>query len=154
MAPLNTDDFRAAARRRLPKGLFDYIDRGTEDEVSLSRIRASLDGIRLRPRILNGDCPASLETALLGRSRPTPLVIAPTALAGMVADRGETKLARAASRFGIPFTVSTQSVEPIEDIRRGAPRPSCGSSFTSGRTAPARPICCTGSRLAIAIRWC
>ena len=121
MAPLNTDDFRAAARRRLPRGLFDYIDRGTEDEVSLSRIRASLDGIRLRPRILNGDCPASLETALLGRSRPTPLVIAPTALAGMVADRGETKLARAASRFGIPFTVSTQSVEPIEDIRRGAP---------------------------------
>ncbi|RJL20588.1 alpha-hydroxy acid oxidase [Paracoccus siganidrum] len=121
MALLNTDDFRAAARRRLPRGLFDYIDRGTEEELSLARIRAALDGIRLQPRILNGECPVSLETAFLGRRRPTPLVIAPTALAGMVADRGETKLARAASRFGIPFTVSTQSVEPIEDIRRGAP---------------------------------
>ncbi|MFT3691055.1 alpha-hydroxy acid oxidase [Paenirhodobacter sp.] len=118
---LNTDDFRAAARRRLPRGLFQYIDRGTEDEASLRRIRASLDAVRLEPRVLNGACPVSLETTVLGRVRPTPLVIAPTALAGMVAANGETLLARAASRFGIPFTVSTQSVEPIEDIRRGAP---------------------------------
>ncbi|MFT4012810.1 MAG: alpha-hydroxy acid oxidase [Paracoccus sp. (in: a-proteobacteria)] len=121
MALLNTDDFRAAARRRLPRGLFEYIDRGTEDEVSLGRIRDSLDALRLVPRILNGACPASTEARFLGRTRPTPLVIAPTALAGMVAEAGETRLARAASRFGIPFTVSTQSVEPIEDIRRGAP---------------------------------
>lgn len=121
MPPRNTDDFRAIARRRLPRGLFDYIDRGTEDERALGNIRASLDAIRLEPRILGGGRAIDLSASVLGRVRPTPLIVAPTALAGMVADRGESKLARAASRFGIPFTVSTQSVEPIEDIRRAAP---------------------------------
>lgn len=120
-ALLNTDDYRALARRRLPRGLFEYIDRGTEDENALRAIRADLDAVRLRPRILNGHGGIDLSTTVLGRTRPTPLVIAPTALAGMVSDRGETKLARAAARLGIPFTVSTQSVEPVEDIRKGAP---------------------------------
>lgn len=122
MAPLlNTDDFRLLAKRRLPRGLFEYIDRGTEDETALRRIREDLDAVQLVPRILSGVSAPDLSATVLGRQRPTPLVIAPTALAGMVADRGETRLARAASRFGIPFTVSTQSVEPIEDIARGAP---------------------------------
>jgi len=118
---LNAADYRRYARRRLPRGLFEYIDRGTEDEVALRRLRASLDAITLVPSVLTGHDRRDLATTLLGAPVAAPIVVAPTALAGLVAYVGETKLARAASAVGIPFCVSTQSVTTIETIRRGAP---------------------------------
>ncbi|MCC9624471.1 alpha-hydroxy-acid oxidizing protein [Thalassospira sp. MA62] len=118
---LNADDYRALAKRYLPKGLFEYIDRGTEAELAMSDIRRSLDQIRFSPSVLRGHPACDLTTCYLGQSRPTPLVVAPTALAGLVAHDGETKLARAAARLGVPFCVSTQSVTAIDDIRNGAP---------------------------------
>ncbi|KJC40303.1 lactate dehydrogenase [Bradyrhizobium sp. LTSP885] len=118
---LNADDYRSRARQMLPRGLFDYIDRGTEDETALSRLRASLDGITLMPAVLAGHSERDLDTTLLGARIAAPLAVAPTALAGLVAHDGETKLARAASRVGIPVCISTQSVTTIETIRRGAP---------------------------------
>lgn len=118
---LNADDYRAVAQEFLPRGLFDYIDRGTEDEVALKRLRASLDDIRLMPSVLTGHDRRSFDATLLGQCLAAPLVVAPTALAGLVAHDGETKLARAASRVGIPVCISTQSVTTIETIRRGAP---------------------------------
>ncbi|EJN12032.1 alpha-hydroxyacid dehydrogenase, FMN-dependent L-lactate dehydrogenase [Bradyrhizobium sp. YR681] len=118
---LNADDYRSRARKFLPRGLFDYIDRGTEDEVALRRLRASLDEITLMPSVLTGHDRRSFDTALLGQRLAVPLVVAPTALAGLVAHDGETKLARAASRVGIPVCISTQSVTTVETIRRGAP---------------------------------
>ncbi len=120
-ALLNADDYRHRARRILPRGLFDYIDRGTEDEKALLRLRSSLDAITLTPSVLTGHRERSLATRLLDQDLSAPLVIAPTALAGIVSHDGETKLARAASRLGIPFCVSTQSVTTIETIRKGAP---------------------------------
>ena len=118
---LNTEDYRRRARRFLPRGLFEYIDRGTEDEVALTRLRASLDVITLVPAVLTGHDQRDLAGALLGRPVAAPIAVAPTALAGLVAHDGETKLARAASAVGIPFCVSTQSITTIETIRRGAP---------------------------------
>jgi L-lactate dehydrogenase (cytochrome) len=118
---LNWEDCRRRARRRLPRGLFDYIDRGTEGEVALAALRASLDAITLLPSVLTGHAGRHLETTLLGRSAAAPIVVAPTALAGLVAHDGEVKLARAAAAVGIPFCVSTQSITPIDAIRRGAP---------------------------------
>ena len=118
---LNADDYRSRARQMLPRGLFDYIDRGTEDETALGRLRASLDGITLMPAVLTGHSERDLDTTLLGARSAAPLAVAPTALAGLVAHDGETKLARAASRVGIPVCISTQSVTTIETIRRGAP---------------------------------
>lgn len=118
---LNAQDYRRRARRRLPWGLFEYIDRGTEDEVALAALRASLDAITLLPSVLTGYAERHLDSALMGRPVAAPIVVAPTALAGLVAHDGEVKLARAASRVGIPFCVSTQSITPIDAIRRGAP---------------------------------
>jgi isopentenyl diphosphate isomerase/L-lactate dehydrogenase-like FMN-dependent dehydrogenase len=120
-ALLNGHDFRRAARRRLPRGLFEFIDRGSEDETALGAIAASLAGLRFRPRVLTGQGEPDLATELFGRTLGAPLISAPTALAGLVAHDGEIKLARAAARRRIPFTISTQSVTAVEDIRAGAP---------------------------------
>lgn len=118
---LNIDDYRAEARRVLPRGLFEYIDRGTEDEVALARLRNALDGVVLQPSVLTGHVHPNLSTMALGKTLSAPIVVAPTALAGLVAFDGEIKLARAAAAVGIPFCVSTQSITTIEMIRRGAP---------------------------------
>lgn len=119
---LNSHDYRAAARRRLPRGLFEYIDRGTEDEIALRRLRQSLESVTLRPSVLTGAAEPELGATILGCSHSAPLVVAPTALAGIVARDGELALARAASATGIPFCVSTQSISTVEEIRRGAPQ--------------------------------
>lgn len=118
---LNAHDFRARARRRLPRGVFEYIDRGTEDERALTLLRHSLDEIALQPRILHGPGVVPLATRLFGRPVAAPLVIAPTAMAGLVTHDGEARLARAAAAVGIPFCVATQSITPIETIRKAAP---------------------------------
>src|SRR5262249_48918611 len=81
----------------------------------------SLDGITLMPSVLTGHDSRDLGTTLLGQRLAAPLVVAPTALAGLVAHDGETKLARAASRVGVPVCISTQSVTTVETIKRGAP---------------------------------
>ncbi|WP_417803836.1 alpha-hydroxy acid oxidase [Thalassospira lucentensis] len=118
---LNTEDFRTKARKYLPKGLFEYIDRGTEAELAMADIRQSLDRIKFRQSVLTGNEAFDLSTTLFDQTYPAPLIIAPTALAGLVAHAGEAKLARAAGRLGIPFCVSTQSVTSIDDIRKSAP---------------------------------
>lgn len=120
-AALNFDDFRLRAKRRLPRGLYEYIERGTEDELALKTIRSRLDALTFVPRILAGDPAPVLETSLFGHTLPLPLVVAPTALAGLVAHDGEVKLARVAAALGLPFTVSTQSVTGVEDIRAAVP---------------------------------
>ena len=113
---LNVEDARHAARRRLPRGLFEYIDRGCEDEVSILANRRRLDAIALSPAVLVDVARVSTEAELLGKPQPLPLVIAPTAVAGLVWHDGEIALARAAARAGIPFCVSTQSITSIERI--------------------------------------
>jgi L-lactate dehydrogenase (cytochrome) len=113
---LNVDDMRALARRRLPRGIFEYVDRGTEDEVSLRANRQALDDLKLQPSILVDVSERHQEVEIFGRSQPTPLVIAPTAAAGLMWHNGEIHLARAAAAAGIPFCVSTQSITAIEKI--------------------------------------
>src|SRR5688572_3547446 len=113
---LNYDEVRAAARRRLPCGVFEYIDRGTESELALRENRDSLDRIRLVPRGLVDVSAINQGVTLFGQPRQSPLVIAPTAMAGLVWHDGEVELARAAAAHGIPFCVSTQSITAIERI--------------------------------------
>ncbi|CAO3425474.1 alpha-hydroxy acid oxidase [Azospirillum endophyticum] len=113
---LNIDELRRQARRFLPRGLFDYIDRGTEDETSLRRLRESFDRGELMPRVLVDTAGRHTGISLFGRERPLPFVIAPTAAAGLVRYDGEVLLARAARAAGIPFCVSTQSITSIEAI--------------------------------------
>jgi (S)-mandelate dehydrogenase len=113
---LNVEDARRTAKRRLPRGLFEYIDRGTEDEISIAANRARLDGIRLAPSVLVDVTGRSAATEIFGVAQPSPLVIAPTAVAGLVWHDGEIALAKAAAKASIPFCVSTQSITPIERI--------------------------------------
>ncbi len=112
----HVEDARQAARRRLPRGLFEYIDRGAEDEVSIAGNRAKLDAIELAPSVLIDVTRRGAAAEIFGVGQPSPLIIAPTAVAGLVWHDGEIALARAAARSGIPFCVSTQSITSIERI--------------------------------------
>lgn len=115
-ACLNIDELRLRARRFLPRGLFEYIDRGTEDETSLRRLRDSFAQAELTPRVLVDCSGRHTGVTSFGRDRPMPFVVAPTAAAGLVRYDGEVLLARAARAAGIPFSVSTQSITSIEAI--------------------------------------
>jgi L-lactate dehydrogenase (cytochrome) len=113
---LNVDDMRSLARRRLPRGIFEYVDRGTEDEVSLRANRQAFDALKLHPSVLVDVSERHQQTEVFGLRQAMPLVIAPTAAAGLMWHDGEIHLARAAAAAGIPFCVSTQSITAIERI--------------------------------------
>ncbi|MEI7221083.1 FMN-dependent L-lactate dehydrogenase LldD [Pectobacterium carotovorum] len=116
-------DYRAAAQRKLPPFLFHYADGGAYGEHTLRRNTADLADIALRQRILKNVSDLSLETQLFGEKLAMPVVLAPVGLTGMYARRGEIQAARAAAQKGIPFTLSTVSVCPIEEVAPTIDRP-------------------------------
>ena len=116
-------DYRAAAQRRLPPFLFHYIDGGAYAEHTLKRNVSDLSDIALRQRILRDMSDLSLETELFGEKLAMPVALAPVGLTGMYARRGEVQAARAADSRGIPFTLSTVSVCPIEEVAPAIKRP-------------------------------
>lgn len=116
-------DYRAAAERRLPPFLFHYIDGGAYAEHTLKRNVSDLSDIALRQRILRNMSDLSLETELFGEKLAMPVALAPVGLTGMYARRGEVQAARAADSRGIPFTLSTVSVCPIEEVAPAIRRP-------------------------------
>lgn len=115
-------DYRNEARKRLPPFLFHYADGGAYAEATLRRNVEDLASVALRQRILKNVASASPETELFGEKLSMPVVIAPVGLAGMYARRGEVQAARAAERKGIPFTLSTVSVCPIEEVQKASER--------------------------------
>lgn len=119
----STTDFREGARRRLPPFLFHYADGGAYAEQTLRRNVSDLAEIALRQRVLKNVEDCSLATTLLGQNLAMPVAIAPVGLAGMYARRGEVQAARAAEKAGIPFTLSTVSVCPIEEVQRAVKKP-------------------------------
>ncbi len=119
----SSKDYREAARRRLPPFLFHYIDGGAYDEATLDRNVKDLADIALRQRILKNMSELSLETELFGEKLAMPLALAPVGLTGMYAQRGEVQAAKAADNKGIPFTLSTVSVCPIEEVAPAIKRP-------------------------------
>ncbi|MEC5344766.1 FMN-dependent L-lactate dehydrogenase LldD [Brenneria populi] len=116
-------DYRAAARRRLPPFLFHYIDGGAYGEHTLRRNSADLADIALRQRVLKNMSELSLTTRLFDETLAMPVALAPVGLTGMYARRGEVQAARAAAQKGIPFTLSTVSVCPIEEVAPAIDRP-------------------------------
>lgn len=119
--PLSFEEMRRAARRRLPRGLFDYIDRGVGEEAGLRALRARLDSVEIAPRVLRSDKTRSIAGMLFGDALDAPFIIAPTAMAGLVRAQGEVTLARIAARHGLPVCLSTQSITAVERLRDGAP---------------------------------
>lgn len=110
------DDYREAARRKLPPFLFHYIDGGAYAEQTLKRNVEDFRDIALRQRVLRDMGELSLETRLFDETLRLPIVLAPVGLTGMYARRGEVQAARAAASRGVPFTMSTVSVCSIEEV--------------------------------------
>ncbi|HKE75322.1 MAG TPA: alpha-hydroxy-acid oxidizing protein, partial [Acidimicrobiales bacterium] len=113
----SVDDLRRIARRRLPGGVFDYIDGGAEDERTLAANRAAFAATTFRPRVLRGVERVDPAATLLGRPLPYPLVLAPTGFTRIADPEGELAVARAADRAGLPYTLSTLSTRSIEEVR-------------------------------------
>ena len=116
----NIADLRDIAQKKLPKGLFEFVDRGTEDEVSLRNNRAVFEKIRLKPRMLVNIAKRTQAIELFGNTHKMPMVIAPTGVAGLLWHEGEIALARAANDAGIPFTLATGSMTPMEKVAKEA----------------------------------
>ena len=116
------EDLRLRARRRLPKAIFDFIDGGSQDEVTLASNRRDFERIALRPRVLTDVSTRQLSTTLLGERLAFPLVAAPTGLAGLLARKGEVAEARAAEAAGIPYCLSQMAASSIEEVKAATRR--------------------------------
>ena len=119
----STHDYRLAAKRRLPPFLFHYIDGGAYDEHTLARNVSDLRDLALRQRVLKEVGEVDLSARLFGEDVSLPVALAPVGLTGMYARRGEVQAARAAASRGVPFTLSSVSVCPIEEVQPAMTRP-------------------------------
>ena len=116
LACYNIADLRERARRRLPRGIWEYAERGTEDETGMARNRAAFERVTFRPRVLRGVQAVDTSTELFGRRVPFPFALAPTGAAGLLWHEGDLALARAAAAAGVPFTISSASTMDLEQI--------------------------------------
>ena len=123
MITASVNDFREAARRRLPHFLFEYIDGGSYAEATLRRNVSDLAEIPLRQRVLRDVSQLDLTTELFGQKLTMPVALAPIGLAGLNARRGECQAVRAAERAGIPFTLSTVGACALSEVDAAASRP-------------------------------
>ena len=118
----SVSDYRALARARLPHFLFEYLDGGSYDEVTLARNVADLRAVALRQRVLRDVSDIDLSTELFGNRWAMPVGLGPVGLSGLYARRGEVQAARAAAAARVPFALSTLSACPIGEVARsGAP---------------------------------
>src|SRR5438034_5601587 len=113
---LNIEDLRRAAKRRLPRVVFDYIDGGAEDESTLRANCRAFEAMTLRPRCAVATPVCDLRTTVLGTSVSMPLILAPVGSCRLMFPRGEEAAARAAGEAGILYTLSTLSGCRLEDV--------------------------------------
>jgi L-lactate dehydrogenase (cytochrome) len=119
----STTDFREAARRKLPRFLFDYIDGGAYAERTLARNVSDLADIALRQRVLKDVSAGDPSTTLFGVKQALPVALAPVGLTGMYARRGEVQAARAAAKKGVPLCLSTVSVCDVDEVSKASSNP-------------------------------
>jgi len=117
----SVSDFRALAKARLPHFLFEYVDGGSYDEVTLERNVADLRAIALRQRVLCDVSNIDTSAELFGTRWALPVGLGPVGLSGLYARRGEVQAAKAAKRANVPFTLSTVSACSIEEVARAEP---------------------------------
>ena len=116
------EDLRQRARRRLPKAIFDFIDGGSQDEVSLAANRRDFERLALVPRVLTDVSKRQLASTVLGERVAFPLIVAPTGLAGLLSRKGEVAEARAAEAAGIPYCLSQMAASSIEEVKAATRR--------------------------------
>jgi (S)-mandelate dehydrogenase len=116
----STADLREAARWRLPKGLFEFMDRGNDDEVAMRDNVAVMQSIKLNPRALIDVSKRNQEITLFGKKQAMPVIVAPTGSAGLAWHEGEIAIARAARAQGVPFTLALGSMTRLERVAEEA----------------------------------
>jgi isopentenyl diphosphate isomerase/L-lactate dehydrogenase-like FMN-dependent dehydrogenase len=116
LACYNIADLRERARRRLPRGIWEYAERGTEDETGMARNRAAFERVTFRPRVLRDVRAVDTSAMIFGKPSALPLALAPTGAAGLLWYKGDLALARAAASAGVPFTISSASTMDLEEI--------------------------------------
>lgn len=119
----NIEDLRVEASKRVPKPFFEYVENGSYDELTLRANRRDLDAIRFRQRVMLNVAERKHGGTMLGKPVTIPLALAPTGLCGSMCANGEIKAARAAQRFGVPFCLSTMSLDSIEDVAGAVDQP-------------------------------
>lgn len=123
MKPRNIADLRLAAQARLPRVVFDYVDGGAQDEVTLQRNRSDFENLILKPRVLVDVAKRSIETPIFGRRLSMPLLLAPTGLTGLIRPDGEVLAATAARDAGIGYVLSSNASTSIERIAEATAAP-------------------------------
>jgi L-lactate dehydrogenase (cytochrome) len=113
---VSVDDYRRVAKRRLPRGVFDYIDGAAEDERTMNGNVDAFSRYEFQPRVLRDVSNLDTSVSILGRPASMPLIIAPTGYTRIAHSQGELAVARAAARAGIPYSLSTMGTRSIEDI--------------------------------------
>jgi L-lactate dehydrogenase (cytochrome) len=117
------EDLRARAHARVPKPFMDYMESGSFAEITLRENRRDLDAIRFRERVMANVENRKLETTIVGEKVAMPVAIGPTGMCGAIWSNGEILACRAAHDFGIPFSLSTNALLSIEDVRSSVDRP-------------------------------
>ncbi len=110
------EDLRQMAKQRVARAIFEYVDRGSYDEDTLRANRADFEALKFRQRVAIDVDNRSTRSSMLGREIAMPLALAPVGLTGLNWADGEVLAARAAQRFGVPYTLSTMSICSIEDV--------------------------------------
>lgn len=120
---VNIEDFRKAAKKRLPKMIYEYVYGGSYDEITLNANTADFKKIGMRQKVMVDLSEDNFELELFGQKMKWPLMVAPIGFMGMTHPRGEAKAAKAAAEAGIPFIQSTMSICPLEEVAEYAGRP-------------------------------
>ena len=121
--PATALDYRALAEKRLPRFLFDYIDGGANDELTLAANVSDFAKVRLKQRVLRDVSHVDASTTLAAQQVRMPMALAPIGMAGMMARRGEAQAVRVANAAGLPFTLSTVGICSLEEVQAAASQP-------------------------------
>ncbi len=117
----SVDDLRRLAKRRLPAGVFDYIDGGAEDERSLASSSADFSQLEFRPRVMRDVSQLDTSTRIFGEPASMPVILSPTGFTRIAHSEGELAVTRAAGRAGIPWSLSTMGTRSIEECADANP---------------------------------
>jgi len=123
LVPASSEDYIRLAEKRLPRGLFDYIDGGAYRETTLLDNVRDFKQIKIKQRVMRDVSRVSTSTEVFGEKWNLPVALAPVGMAGMMARRGEVQAKRAADKAGIPFCLSTVGICPIEEVAGVSDKP-------------------------------
>lgn len=123
IVPATTLDYRRLAEKRLPRFLFDYIDGGANDELTLAANVSDFQKIRIKQRVLRDVSDIDTASTVAGEAVSMPVILAPVGMAGLYARRGETQAVHAANSAGVPFTLSTVGICPLSEVRAASSQP-------------------------------